>query len=144
MSNPVVIHSKLSFSGREHWRACPVSVQLSAGMPDKSGPAAAEGAAAHSVGEWYVRQLGEAYGLPPCNNMGEAPLQPFPEGFDPKGKTLEEWNEELRAKGKKYPPFILSMIPAGEQAFVSLEQKVCAKSISEHLFGTADCLIWLP
>jgi hypothetical protein len=146
MSNPVVIHSKLSFSGRDRWRACPISVQLSAGMPDKSGPAAAEGTAAHTVGEWYVRQLGEAYGLPPVNPpmMEEAPIQPFPEGFDPKGKTLEQWNEELRAAGKAYRAFILSLIPAGEQAFVSLEQKVRAKSISEHLFGTADCLIWLP
>jgi hypothetical protein len=146
MSNPVVIHSKLSFSGRDRWRACPISVQLSAGMPDKSGPAAAEGTAAHTVGEWYVRQLGEAYGLPPVNPpmMGEAPVQLFPEGFDPKGKTLEQWNEELRTHGKAYRAFILSLIPAGEQAFVSLEQKVRAKSISEHLFGTADCLIWLP
>jgi len=146
MSNPVVIHSKLSFSGRERWRACPVSVQLSEGMPDKSSPAAAEGTAAHSVGEWYVRQLGEAYGLPPVNPamLQEAPMQPFPEGFDPKGKTVEAWNEELRAHGKAYRAFILSLIPAGEQAFISIEQKVRAKSISEHLFGTADCLIWLP
>lgn len=146
MSNPVTIHSKLSFSGRERWRACPISVQLSEGMPDKSGPAAAEGTAAHAVGEWYVRQLGEMYGLPPVNAamMEEAPAQPFPEGFDPKGRTLEDWNNELRSHGKAYRAFILSLIPAGEQAFISIETKVQAKSISEHLFGTADCLIWLP
>jgi len=115
-------------------------------MPDKSGPDAEEGTRAHAVAEWYVRQLGTAYGLPPATDamMQEAPLQDFPEGFDPKGKTLENWNEELRANGRLYREFILSRIPAGEQAFVSLEQKVRAKSISEYLFGTADCLIWLP
>jgi len=146
MSNPVVVHSKLSFSGRERWSACPISVQLSEGMPDKSGPAAAEGTCAHTVGEWYVRQLGENYGLPPVSAamMAEAPMQAFPEDFDPKGRTVEKWNEELRRHGKAYRAFIVSLIPAGEQAFVSLETKVRAKSISEHLFGTADCLIWLP
>ena len=146
MSNPVVVHSKLSFSGRERWRACPASVALSVGMADNSSPAAAEGTAAHSVAEWYVRQLGEPYGLPPVSAemMQEAPLQPFPEGFDPKGKTLEAWNDDLRTHGKAYRAFILSLIPAGEQAFISIEVKVRAKSISEHLFGTADCLIWLP
>lgn len=146
MSNPVVIHSKLSFSGRERWRNCPASVSLSAGMPDNSSPAAAEGTAAHAVAEWYVRQLGPTYGLPPLPDahMGEAPEQPFPEGFDPKGKTLAQWNDELRTHGKAYRAFILALIPAGEQAFISIEVKVQAKSISEHLFGTADCLIWLP
>lgn len=156
MSNPVVIHSKLSFSGRERWRACPISVQLSAGMTDKSGPHAEEGTRAHTVGEWYVRQLGEKYGLPPVTDamMQEAPLQEAVPELDRfkklEGKPNElaaealKWNEELRAHGKAYRAFILSLIPAGEQAFISLEQKVRAKSISEHLFGTADCLIWLP
>lgn len=156
MSNPVVVHSKLSFSGRERWRACPISVQLSAGMPDRSGPAAEEGTRAHTVGEWYVRQLGPAYGLPPVSDamMQEAPLQDPVMELDRFKKVaaspgdlqaeVVKWNEELRENGKKYRAFILSLIPAGEQAFISLEQKVRAKSISEDLFGTADCLIWLP
>lgn len=156
MSNPVVVHSKLSFSGRDRWRACPISVQLSSGMPDKSGPAAEEGTRAHAVGEWYVRQLGEAYGLPPVSAamMQEAPLQEPPMELDRFAKLaakpaelaaeVAKWNEELHTHGKAYRAFILSLIPAGEQAFVSLEQKVRIKSISEHLFGTADCLIWLP
>lgn len=115
-------------------------------MPDESSPAAAEGTAAHTVAEWYVRQLGPDYGLPPLPvaNTGEAPEQPFPEGLDPKGKTLEQWNDELRTHGKAYRAYILSLIPAGEQAFISVEVKVQAKSISEDLFGTADCLLWLP
>lgn len=156
MSNPVVVHSKLSFSGRERWRACPASVAMSAGMPDRSSPAAAEGTAAHTVAEWYVRQLGEAYGLPPCTpaQLLEAPAQdPIMEldrfakiADKPDHLLLEfvQWNEEMRTHGKAYRAFILSLIPAGEQAFISLEVKVQAKSISEHLFGTADCLIWLP
>ena len=156
MSNPVVVHSKLSFSGRDRWRACPISVQLSAGMPDKSGPAAEEGTRAHLVAEWYVRQLGEAFGLPPVTPamMQDAPLQTpvweldrFKKLADKPAELENEviaWNEELRANGRKYRDFIVALIPDGEQAFISLEQKVRAKSISEHLFGTADCLIWLP
>lgn len=154
MSNPVVIHSKLSFSGRERWRNCPASVAMSAGMPDNSSPAAAEGTAAHTVAEWYVRQLGEAYGLPPVTpaQLAEAPDMPAVRELDRFAKLTDgafvaeerKWNEEMRTHGKAYRAFILSLIPAGEQAFISLEVKVQAKSISEHLFGTADCLIWLP
>ena len=156
MSNPVVVHSKLSFSGRDRWRACPISVQLSAGMTDKSGPAAEEGTRAHLVGEWYVRQLGETHGLPPVSEamMQEAPAQKPVMELDRFTKLADKpaeleaeaakWNDELRTHGKAYRAFILSLIPAGEQAFISLEQKVRVKSISEHLFGTADCLIWLP
>lgn len=156
MSNPVVIHSILSFSGRERWRACPISVELSKGMSDKSGPAATEGTKAHTVGEWYVRQLGTAFGLPPATEamMQDAPLmepvleldrfQKLTPGTPDYATERAKWNEELRTHGKSYRAFILSLIPVGEQAFISLEQKVAAKSISDKLFGTADCLIWLP
>lgn len=147
MSNPVVIHSKLSFSGRERWRSCPASVHLSAGMPDDSSPAAAEGTCAHTVAEFYVRQ---AYGLPDAQ-PGEAPAQIVPEGLDLKGKTSEEWNDDLRKHGREYLAFINAQLrevsPAGRvnvDYFVMLELKVSIPSIHAQLFGTADCIIWIP
>lgn len=142
MSNPVVVHSKLSFSGRERWRACPISVHMSAGMPDKSGPAAAEGTSAHTVAEFYVRQHFVLPGGAPAG--AEAPDMPVPEGVALGARTAAEWNAELRTHGKAYRDFIVSLIPPGEPAFVAIERKVSIASISPHLFGTADCLIWMP
>lgn len=143
MSNPgVVEHSILSFSGRERWRNCPASVTLSKGMPDNPSPAAAEGTTAHTVAEFYVRQH---YDLPGAAPKGtEAPEQEVPQGVDLKGKTPAEWNDDLRRHGKAYRDYIISLIPPGVEAFVSLEQRVAARSIDERLFGTADCLIWCP
>lgn len=42
-------HSKYSASGSERWEACPGSVNLSEGLPDKSSPWAEEGTKAHEV-----------------------------------------------------------------------------------------------
>jgi hypothetical protein len=148
MAIALVEHSTLSFSGRERWVNCPVSVVLSKGEPDNSGPAAAEGTAAHLTAEFYVRQH---FNLPGAQD-GEAPDQPHVMELDRfKGKEgdalateARAWNDELRKHGKAYCAYIQSLIPAGAQAFVSLEQKVAAHTIDKRLFGTADCLIWFP
>lgn len=42
-------HAKLSASGAYRWLACPGSVRLSEGLPDKTSSYAAEGTAAHDV-----------------------------------------------------------------------------------------------
>jgi hypothetical protein len=148
MAIALVEHSTLSFSGRERWVNCPVSVVLSKGEPDNSGPAAAEGTAAHLTAEFYVRQH---FSLPGAQD-GEAPDQlPVMDLDRFKGKEGDAlatearvWNDELRKHGKAYCAYIQSLIPAGAQAFVSLEQKVAARTIDKRLFGTADCLIWFP
>lgn len=151
MSNPVTTHSVLSFSGRERWRNCPASVALSVGMCDRSGPSAAEGTAAHSVAEHYVRQ---AFDLPGAQ-LGEAPVQKPVMELDRFAKLADQsdlilveeitkWNEEMREHGRAYAAFIRSLIPAGEQHFVSIEMRVAAKTISDKLFGTLDCCVWLP
>lgn len=139
MSNPVVLHSKMGFSARDRWRNCPISVSMSEGISDKSGPAAAEGTCAHTVAEHYGRlAFDKAYAVQ------SVPLQVPPEGLDLKGATPQEWNEKLQQHGRAYIAFIKSLIPAGEEAVVIFEQKVDIHSIHPQLFGTADCLIWLP
>lgn len=148
MSNPQVAHSKLSFSGRKRWRICPVSVVLSEGMPDVSGPAAAEGTCAHTVGEFYVRQR---FGLPGAQE-GEAPDQGPPVGLDLSkyGATpdvqVAMWNETLRRHGKGYRDYVCDLIVRyqvdGEPVFVDVEQKVAIPSIHPLLFGTLDLRIW--
>jgi hypothetical protein len=146
-------HSTLSFSGRDRWRNCPVSVVLSKGEKDESGAAAEEGTLAHLVAEFYVRQ---AFNLPGAME-GEYPeviappkgLERFTRLAEP-GKRDEllreiaEWNEEMRKHAKTYVRYIQSLIPPGAVAFVSLETRVAARSIDARLFGTADCLIWFP
>lgn len=139
MSNPAVTHSKLSFSSRKRWKNCPDSVVLSAGLPDKESPAAREGAAAHAVAEFYVRQAFNLAGAMP----GDPLDVPVPEGVELKGRTPEQWNEELRQHGRAYVEYIKSMIPAGQHAHVTIEQKVAVPSLHPMLFGTADCLIWI-
>jgi hypothetical protein len=144
MSNPVVIHSKLSFSGRERWRKCPISVHMSEGMPNSSGPAAAEGTCAHTVAEFYVRQRF----LLPGHADGEAPMQAVPPGLELGDTTPEEWNERMREHGRAYAGFIREQIAEHgahlSEAFVMLEYKVSIPSIHPLLFGTADCIVWIP
>lgn len=140
MSNPDVTHSKLSFSGRSRWSKCAVSVHLSAGVPDVSGPAAEEGTLAHAIAEHYVRQ---AYGLAGAVSGDPVDVQP-PEGCDLKGMTVEAWNEQLRRHGRDYCDYVRSFTALDTGASVTIENKVAAGSIHPQLFGTADCLIWCP
>lgn len=145
MSNPQVIHSILSFSGRKRWKACPISVELSKGMPDSSGPAAAEGTLAHAVAEHFVKQHFNLPGAVP----GVPPDVPVPEGLNLGSElggpiTPRRWNETMRYHGRNYLDFIKSLIPPGDIAHVAIEQKVSIASISDQLFGTADCLVLLP
>lgn len=142
MSNPQVSHSILSFSGRKRWKMCPISVELSKGMPDSSGPAAAEGTLAHAVAEHYVKQHFALPGGPAAGAV--APEQVPPLGLDLKGDTPQRWNETLRHHGRAYRDFIRECIPPGARAHVAIEQRVAIGSISDQLFGTADCLVWLP
>lgn len=141
MSNPQVSHSILSFSGRKRWKTCPISVELSKGVPDSSGPAAAEGTLAHLVAEHYVKQHFALPGAPAAGAV--APEQVPPPGLDLKGDTPARWNETLRHHGRGYRDFIRSLTD-GQISFVAIEQRVAIGSISDQLFGTADCLVFLP
>jgi hypothetical protein len=48
-------HAKLSPSGAHRWIECPGSVRMTAGLPRKSSPYAAEGTAAHQLAEMCLR-----------------------------------------------------------------------------------------
>lgn len=140
MTNPQVTHSILSFSGRKRWKMCPISVQMSKGMPDSSGPAAEEGTCAHTVAEHYVKQHFNLPGAPAAGAV--APDHVPPAGLDLKGATPARWNETLRHHGRGYRDFIRSLIPEGAtDVSVVVEMRVSIGSISDQLFGTADCLV---
>lgn len=140
MSVQTVIHSKLGFSSRKRWRICPVSVHLSANLPGNDSTNAQEGTIAHAVAEHYARQ---AFKLPGWTE-GEAPAQVPPADLDLKGRTVEEWNAELRHHGRAYVEYVRSLLPPGGEGFAVVEQKVAIPSISPLLFGTGDLFIWVP
>lgn len=106
-------------------------------MPDNSTAFAAEGTIAHGMAEWYVRQRFNLDGAMP----GDPPDAEVPEGLEV--EDVAAWNADMRAKGRAYTDFVADLI-GNEQAFVVVEQRVAIPSISTRLFGTSDCLIWLP
>lgn len=111
-------------------------------MPDTSGPAAAEGTCAHTVAEHYVKQHFRLAGAPEPGI--DPPVQVPPPGLDLKGSTPEQWNDTMRKHGWGYSGFITSLIPADAARHVAIEQRVTIGSISDQLFGTADCLVLVP
>lgn len=152
MSKSGVSHSTLSFSGRERWAACPVSLHFAKGIEDKGSTAAAEGTLAHLVAEHYVRQRFDLPGAQPGEYPDPEPTPGLARFADLEGEELAtetaQWREELRAGGKAYVEFIDTLIPPGlthgKDFFISLEVRVAAKSIDSRLFGTSDLLIWFP
>ena len=145
MANSQSTHSKLSFSARARWRACPLSVHLSHGIADSpSSPAAAVGTAAHGVGEFYVRQQWGLPGAAPGDCPDVERVADLRVG-DASPAAWAAWQEQLRTHGKAYRDFIRSLIPGDEvNAYVSVETPVNIRSIHEQLFGTLDLRIWLP
>ena len=147
MSNPASTHSKLSFSARARWRACPISVHLSKDIGDDPGsPAAREGTAAHLQAEWYVRK---AFNIGPADSTYHAGDHPPDvarvEGLNVLPDAWPLWQDMLRQHGRDYLAFVRSLIPADEpNAYVSVETKVNIHSIHPQLFGTLDLRVWLP
>ena len=133
-----ILHSTLSFSGRERWSTCSASVAMSIDMPDKSSAFAAEGTIAHTFAEHYVAQHFGLPGVPTGDPQDAVP----PEGLEV--DDVAEWNARMRKHGKAYADFLESLVPPGEEVFVVVEQRVAIPSISTRLFGTSDCLMWFP
>jgi RecB family exonuclease len=133
MSNPAGIHSFLSFSSRERWRACPGSVRLSKGLPDKGSPFAAEGTVAHAVKEAVMRD--------PEAHIDLAQFA-VPEGLDLGAQTVAQWRNQLLIHARNYCDFVTSHVSGDLTPLILEEQRVAATSIHPALFGTADTIIW--
>lgn len=109
-------------------------------MPNESGPAAEEGTIAHSVAEFFVRQRFNLEGA----QRFVPPEQVPPAELDLKGQTPTVWNAKLRLHGGAYADFIASLVEGYTDARIVLERRVEVAGITPPLFGTADCLIWIP
>lgn len=130
-------HSSLSPSAAGRWIACPGSIALSAQCPPQPASIyAAEGTVAHDLA--YQLLMGKATHQALVQRVGETVMQ---DGFEIEitedmvdGAKLYHdtvWNHVKEMKTKKVAP-----------VHVKAEERICASSISEDLWGTSDCTFW--
>ena len=113
-------HALLSASSAHRWLNCPPSAVAAAGYKDEGSEFAAEGTLAHSVAEFYAR------------NITDARLQEM--------ESDKEIPGEMREHAKAYRDYIQEHI-TDDNAVVLLEQRVDFSTWVPDGFGTCDCII---
>lgn len=116
-AEPVVqAHSHIGASSMKRWAACPGSVRLSKGMPNKSSAYAEEGTKAHEVAATYL-------------TTGK-----WPTGVDPEmGEAVKLYVEEVLRH--------VDSMEHTEDGFL-IEHRFDLSSVYPGLFGTADAVIY--
>ena len=112
-----VAHSEIGASGHYRWKACPGSVRLSRGLPNRSSDFAEEGTDAHTVAAALLEG------------------KPWPVDVP--------YDEEMEAAVRVYVDYVASIF--GREGFagsILIEHAFDLSSIYKGLFGTADCVIY--
>lgn len=117
-------HSRLGASGAHRWLACPGSIRLSAGIEDKGSIYAAEGTAAHELGERCLR----ANFADAADYLGEEIVV---------GNHKFEVTEEMAEAVNVYVDTIKLDYEQGDILFI--EKRFDLSNIWEGMFGTNDC-----
>lgn len=123
-------HSKYSASGAERWTACPGSVHLSEGLPDKSSVYSLEGTTAHEVLEDMLLKASTAGGKS-VSTVGAS--------FDWKWQGPP--NKEMISHTANAANFILRLhhdLPGSE---LLVETRVHLDFIHPEMFGTFDAAV---
>ncbi|MDH4164708.1 MAG: DUF2800 domain-containing protein [Nitrospirota bacterium] len=120
-------HSKYSASGAERWEACPGSVALSEGLPDKSSPWAEEGTEAHEMLEQILRA---------SRSIGAHRV--FYPKFTRNRQYSEQQHREMITHGTHAANFVLGMWGARPGSDLLIEERVFLDFIDEEAFGTLD------
>ena len=102
----------------DRWSSCPGSVRLSVGIPNKTSAYAEEGTLAHEI----------AAGI--LTNQPPLSFTNTPEDMMPAVETYVDW---VRGIQKAYPDSV-----------TLIEQRLDLSHLYPGLFGTGDCLIYLP
>lgn len=122
-------HAKLSASGAKKWLACPGSVLLEAGVEEKPSAYAAEGTAAHALGEAKLRHA----------------LKEYTRAKYHKAVKDLEINDEMEEYTDAYRDFVLEQYNEAKRddpsAFLLLEQRLDFSAYVPQGFGTGDCII---
>lgn len=112
-------HSKYSASGAERWEACPGSVELSEGQPDKDSPWAIEGTTAHEAHEAMLIALRD-------------------------GKAFEKmrgWTSEMLSHAKASTGFIVDLWKDAPGSDLMVETRIALDFIHPEMFGTFDAAV---
>ena len=122
-------HAKLSASGAKKWLACPGSVVLESRFHDEGSAYAAEGTAAHSLGEAKIRlAVKELSGAKYQKAIKDLPI-----------------TEEMEGYTDGYRDFVLERFNAARaktpDAKLLLEQRLDFSEFVPEGFGTGDCII---
>lgn len=124
-------HSKLGASSASRWMACPGSVALNARMPKRTSVFAAEGTAAHTVGEACLKR-----GFDADQYIGEVIEV---EGCDEKFTVDEDMAEAVQV--------YLDAVRAectDPTDILSIEQRFHLKDLHPLFFGTNDACVYKP
>jgi hypothetical protein len=124
MSELVKLHSEHGASSAYRWLACPGSVSLSRGIPEKSSEYAIEGTAAHGLAELALKKERDAS---------------FWVGLEIEGIMV---TEEMAEAVQVYVDHVKMTLQIDDD--LRLEQRVTLDKINppRPMFGTADCVIY--
>jgi hypothetical protein len=124
MTELVKLHSEHGASSAYRWTACPGSVSLSRGIPEKTSEYAIEGTVAHALAELALKKERDA---------------DFWVGME-----IEGWEvtEEMAEAVQVYVDHIKQVMQPGDD--LRLEQRVTLERLNppRPMFGTCDCLIY--
>lgn len=125
MSNPTPVHSKIGASTCERWWNCPGSVRLvEACPPQKESPYAAEGTAAHELGEICLRDGSDA-----ASHIGEFAKNGY-EFTDEMAEAVQMYLDVIRFDMATYDLKIED---------IKIEHRFHLSHIDEMAYGTNDC-----
>lgn len=136
-------HAKLSPSAAHRWAACPGSIRMSEGIPNKSSIHADEGTAAHTLAEKCLRD-----GSDPIEWLGGyvdihtgAVAGPRADG-NPARDGCFTVDEEMVDAVQLYIDTVRERVDAGDE--VEYEARLDLRHIPGMEFGTGDCVIFKP
>lgn len=123
-------HAKLGASNAHRWLACPGSVALEATLKETSvGQAALDGTAAHELAETCLRARHD-------------------DSHDYIGSVLPESgytvDEEMSKAVNVFLTECEKIMAQDKQHELYVEERVTLDKIAADMFGTADCLVYLP
>lgn len=124
--NDLVAHAEHGASSAYRWLACPGSVALSRGIPEKTSPYAIEGTAAHALAEVaYAKQRDASFWV---------------------GLKIEgiEVTEEMAEAVQVYLDHIASIVRPGDKVWIEKRVTLDKLNPPRPMFGTADCTIYRP
>lgn len=131
-------HSTLGASSSERWMACPGSVRMSEGMPNRSSRYAREGTAAHSLAERALRK-----GLDPDTWLGSTIRVKDWDGDEQIVEDIEVTEEMVEAV-RVFVDLVNSR--QGDGTELRLEERLDLSPLKPPLpmYGTGDAITWDP